>query len=382
MLAVRNGAILAAVPDIIMEVDSCKRYIWANHAGLRFFGEDVVGREASYYFEGQQEVYNKVQPLFNGSEDVIYVESWQRRQDGETRLLSWWCKALKDEQGHVTGTLSTARDITDFKRAEDELKRMNTFSDSIVENIPDMIFLKDAKELRFVRLNRAGEDLLGHSRDDLQGKNDYDFFPKERADLFTERDREVLRGKVLEDIPEESIQTRNKGERTLHTKKVPILNANGEPEFLLGISEDITERKKSEGTLKNALDSLRKAIGTTIQVMVAAVETRDPYTAGHQIRSADLARAIATEMGLSPEKIDGIRIAGSIHDIGKLSIPAEILSKPTKLTSLEFSLIKEHSLQGYEMLKGVESPWPLAEIVYQHHERVDGSGLSQKFERG
>jgi putative nucleotidyltransferase with HDIG domain len=108
--------------------------------------------------------------------------------------------------------------------------------------------------------------------------------------------------------------------------------------------------------------------------MVSAVETRDPYTAGHQIRSANLARTIATEMGLSQEKIEGIRMAGSIHDIGKLSIPAEILSKPTKLSEIEFSLIKEHARQGYEMLKNVESPWPLAEIVYQHHERMDGSG--------
>jgi HD-GYP domain-containing protein (c-di-GMP phosphodiesterase class II) len=108
--------------------------------------------------------------------------------------------------------------------------------------------------------------------------------------------------------------------------------------------------------------------------MVSAVEMRDPYTAGHQLRSADIACAIATEMGLPQEKIDGIRMAGSIHDIGKLSIPAEILSKPTKLTNIEFSLIKEHSLSGYEMLKNVESPWPLAQIIYQHHERMDGSG--------
>jgi putative nucleotidyltransferase with HDIG domain len=108
--------------------------------------------------------------------------------------------------------------------------------------------------------------------------------------------------------------------------------------------------------------------------MVSAVEMRDPYTAGHQIRTADLARAIATEMGLPKDKIDGIRMAGSIHDIGKISIPAEILTKPTKLTDIEFSLIKEHSRNGYEMLKDVESPWPLAQIVYQHHERMNGSG--------
>jgi len=140
------------------------------------------------------------------------------------------------------------------------------------------------------------------------------------------------------------------------------------------IYEDITERKQAEKQLQDTLESLRKAVGATMQVMVAAVETRDPYTSGHQKRSADLARAIAAEMGLPPEKIEGIRMAGSIHDIGKLSIPAEILSKPTKLSEIEFSLIKEHAKKGYEMLKDVESPWPLAEIVRQHHERIDGSG--------
>ena len=136
----------------------------------------------------------------------------------------------------------------------------------------------------------------------------------------------------------------------------------------------VIQRDVAEMSLCQTLESLRKAIQTTIQVMVSAVEVRDPYTSGHQLRVANLAHAIATEMGLPQEKIDGIRMAGSIHDIGKLSIPAELLSKPTKLTEIEFSLIKEHSRKGYEMLKDVESPWPLAEIVYQHHERMDGSG--------
>jgi PAS domain S-box-containing protein len=152
---------------------------------------------------------------------------------------------------------------------------------------------------------------------------------------------------------------------------------NFKPTGMLTVTRNITERKLAEGKLQQTLESLKKAVGATIQVMVSAVEMRDPYTAGHQHRSADLARAIATEMGLPQDKIDGIRLAGSIHDIGKLSIPAEILSKPTKLTNLEFSLIKEHSRIGYEMLKDVESPWPLAQIVYQHHERMDGSGYPQ-----
>jgi PAS domain S-box-containing protein len=153
-----------------------------------------------------------------------------------------------------------------------------------------------------------------------------------------------------------------------------LRDSNFKPTGILTVARDITKRKLTEDKLQQTLESLRKAIGTTIQVLVSAVESRDSYTSGHQSRSADLACAIATEMGLDQEKIEGILMAGIIHDIGKLSIPAEILSKPTKLTEIEFSLIKEHSRSGYEMLKDVESPWPLAEIVYQHHERMNGSG--------
>jgi HD-GYP domain-containing protein (c-di-GMP phosphodiesterase class II) len=101
---------------------------------------------------------------------------------------------------------------------------------------------------------------------------------------------------------------------------------------------------------------------------------KDPYTAGHQRRMTNLARAIAGEMGLPPEIIEGLRMAGVIHDIGKITLPTEVLSKPTKMSDIEISLISEHVRLGYDILKDVESPWPMAEIVYQHHERMDGSG--------
>jgi HD-GYP domain-containing protein (c-di-GMP phosphodiesterase class II) len=137
---------------------------------------------------------------------------------------------------------------------------------------------------------------------------------------------------------------------------------------------DITERKQAEEQLRESLEQLRRAIQTTIQVLVMAVEIKDPYTAGHQRRMMNLARTMATEMGLPPEKIEGLRMAGVIHDIGKITLPTEILSKPTKLSAIEISLIREHVRLGYDILKDVESPWPLAEIVLQHHERMDGSG--------
>lgn len=122
---------------------------------------------------------------------------------------------------------------------------------------------------------------------------------------------------------------------------------------------------------------LQKAFDGIVRATALTVEWRDPYTAGHQRRVADLACAIAEEYGLSQDQIDGVGIAGFIHDLGKISVPAEILSKPARLTKNEFNLIKEHPQVGYDILKEIEFPWPIAEIVLQHHERLDGTGYPE-----
>ncbi|OGP49709.1 MAG: hypothetical protein A2Y79_05330 [Deltaproteobacteria bacterium RBG_13_43_22] len=148
-------------------------------------------------------------------------------------------------------------------------------------------------------------------------------------------------------------------------------------DHFVAVFDVITERKKAEGKLTHTLENLRNALTGIIQVIAATVETRDPYTAGHQRRTADLARTIAGEMGLTEDQQDGLLMAGIIHDLGKVSIPAEILSKPTQLTDIEYKLIKEHSQIGYEILKNIDFPWPIAEIVLKHHERLNGSGYPQ-----
>jgi putative nucleotidyltransferase with HDIG domain len=156
-----------------------------------------------------------------------------------------------------------------------------------------------------------------------------------------------------------------------------VRDASGRLMYFHGIVEDITPKKKLEQERQESITRLRKSLGATINAMSATVEARDPYTAGHQRRVADLARAIATDMKLSRDQIDGIRLAGMIHDIGKISVPSEILTKPTRLSELEFELIKTHSEAGYNILKDIEFPWPIARIVLEHHERVDGSGYPQ-----
>ena len=132
-------------------------------------------------------------------------------------------------------------------------------------------------------------------------------------------------------------------------------------------------RSTERADLIASLKKLRRTITGTIQAMALTVESRDRYTAGHQQRVADFAGAVAREFGLSEERIEGVRMAGAVHDLGKISIPAEFLSK-TKISDMEFRIIQGHAQAGYDILKEIEFPWPLAQIVLQHHERMDGSG--------
>jgi PAS domain S-box-containing protein len=148
-------AILAAVPDIIMEVDENKVYTWANQAGLEFFGEDVVGKEASNFFEGEQDTYDRVKTIFEGNENVIYLESWQRRQDGEKRLLAWWCRVLKDTDGNVKGAVSTARDITEQRQIEEQLQFQNQLFENTLESLNHPFYVIDAQDYMIKMANAA-----------------------------------------------------------------------------------------------------------------------------------------------------------------------------------------------------------------------------------
>jgi PAS domain S-box-containing protein/putative nucleotidyltransferase with HDIG domain len=143
---------------------------------------------------------------------------------------------------------------------------------------------------------------------------------------------------------------------------------------VLSVIRDVTEQKQKAEELKISSEKLKNAMEGTINTLSLAAEVRDPYTAGHQQRVSLLAVAIANELGLAASQIEGIRVASSLHDIGKIYVPAEILSKPGKLKINEFNLVRDHAEVGYELLKSIEFPWPVAEIILQHHERFNGSG--------
>jgi putative nucleotidyltransferase with HDIG domain/PAS domain S-box-containing protein len=148
----------------------------------------------------------------------------------------------------------------------------------------------------------------------------------------------------------------------------------GKPLRSMGTVQDVTTLKEAERALREHQKSLELTLEGTIHTVTMAVELRDPYTAGHQRRVAELACRIAEKMGLDAERVHGVRLGAMIHDIGKIGVPAEILSKPSHLTPVEMQIVHEHAVMGYNILKDVKFPWPVAEIAHQHHERMDGSG--------
>jgi putative nucleotidyltransferase with HDIG domain len=176
------------------------------------------------------------------------------------------------------------------------------------------------------------------------------------------------------------------GVLTIYAGKTEAFDKS-EIDRLMGLANDLTygicalrtriERIEAGKEIELHVDRLQKALSGTINVLASTVEVRDPYTAGHQRRVATLAKAIAEEMGLPAHQIEGIYMAGVVHDLGKIYVPAEILSKPSGLNDIEFNLIRTHSQVGYDLLKTIDFPWPIAQIVYQHHERLNGSGYPQ-----
>ncbi len=178
----------------------------------------------------------------------------------------------------------------DLAKRAIELEEVTHFLDSVIENLPVMLFIKDADELRFIRWNKVGEELTGFTREEFIGKNDYDFFPKEEANFFTAKDREVLNEGKLLDIPEEPIQTKHQGTRILHTRKIPIYGSDGKPKYLLGISEDITERKQAEEELRKLSRAVEQSASTIVitnlQGYIEYVNPRFTETTGYTLKEA------------------------------------------------------------------------------------------------
>jgi PAS domain S-box-containing protein len=294
------------------------------------------------------------------------------RKNGQTIWGECMFSLIRNEHGKPISILGEGRNITERKQVEYELMASECNFRCSLDDSPLGVRIVTA-EGETIYANRAILDAYGYDNigELINTPLDKRYTPESYEEYLKRKEKRQQTGAGPSEY-EVSI-VRNDGEiRNLYVFRKDIF-WNGNKQYQV-IYQDITGRREAEKKLSQTLKNLRHSIKATIQVLGMASEERDPYTAGHHRRVASLARTIARDMGLASNVVEGIRLAGSIHDIGKLSVPSEILSRPTKLNDLEFSLVKEHPVSGCEMLKHVESPWPLAQIVHQHHERIDGSG--------
>ncbi len=271
----------------------------------------------------------------------------------------------------------TSRYISEQIQAEEETAKVSRQLERILSAVGEGIYGVD-KDAITTFVNPAAARMLGFEREELIGRAHHEMVQHGTSQGVRHSEKNCPVNAVFKDGKPhkgtDQIFWRKDGSKFMaEFTCVPIIE-DGVITGAVSTFVDITERKQAEEKLQVSLINLRRGLAGTIQAMAMIVETRDPYTAGHQRRTTNLARAIAQEMGLADEMVDGIRMAGVIHDLGKISVPAEILSKPGSINDLEYNLIKVHAEAGYDILKGIDFPWPIAQIVMQHHERLDGSG--------
>ena len=265
--------------------------------------------------------------------------------------------------------------------AQETLLRCESKYHAMLESVDEHITLVDSNLMILWANEKAkeifGRNIIGKSCcETLYGRNE---FCSDKSSCMT---RHAFRNGSMTKRHSMKMTTRDGSDKYFEgTARVVSWDDDGKPSVVAKIYKDITDRKLAEKELKDSMKMLRKNLTGTIQAMARTVETRDAYTAGHQKRTTEIARAIAFELGLSNELIDSIHMAGVIHDLGKISVPAEILSKPGKISDSEFSLIKQHPQAGYEILKGIDFNWPVADVVLQHHERLDGSGYPHNLQK-
>jgi PAS domain S-box-containing protein/putative nucleotidyltransferase with HDIG domain len=327
-----------------------------------------------------EEAYSDIQKVLAGNSIREKVYEFIAK-DGTRKFCEVGTAPLLHE-GKAVAVICAARDITEKKQAEEWLLRERSMVDRITKTSPAGITVVE-RNGRIVFANKRAEEILGLSIDKMKGLTyespewqitDFDGnpFPIEKLPFAMV----ISSGNPVYGI-RHAISSPNGRHVYLSINGAPIHDEKGNIKEVVCSIDDVTEQRQAEEEIGKTVGKLKRGIDDTIRAMAMIVEERDPYTAGHQERVANLSVAIAQDLNLSEEQIGGIRMAGMIHDIGKMKVPAEILSKPTKLSDLEFKLIQSHAEVGYKILETIAFPYPVAKIAYQHHERINGAGYPQ-----
>jgi len=366
--------IVSTIADSLILLDREGNIVNVNKATLYLSGygkDELKGKSVEIFFREKDFKSTLLDKAIKG-ESIRNYEFSFKTKTGDNIPVIFSSSAMMDEAGNMAGIVCIVKDITERKQAEENVKNIKDELQIILDSVPAIIFYKDI-EGRFIRVNKTLANSLQVPIKDIVGKTTEALFPKEEAENMRKDDQEaILSGKAKRNIIE-PFKTPD-GIRWLITDKIPYKDKKGKITGIIGLAKDITVQRKSEQELQQTFQKLKKTMDAAIDTMSSIIEAKDPYTAGHQRRVSLLATAVAKELHLSQDKVEGIRIASLIHDIGKIGLPTEILSKPTKLSDLEFSLIKNHSQIGYNILKSIDFSYPIAQIVLQHHERPNGSG--------
>jgi len=362
-------SIVNSSQDLMTLIDSDYRYLSVSDSFCVCLGkkrEDVLGRTVA-------EIWGR-KPF----EDSIRAHLDKCFAGGTSEFSGWFDVPLRGRRyydvrytpyvsdgGSIHCAVVVSRDITTRKGVELALQeseeRLQSLFNSMSEGVALHEFVFDSKgepmDYRIVEVNPAFESVLGIDRSDAVGAFASDLYGSGDAPFLQTYARVAASGKPV-----------------TFERFFPPLDKH----FLISVFRpskgrfatvfsDVTAHRRSE-------EILRRSLEATIQAVAWIIEKRDPYTAGHQRRVMQLAEEIARAMGLATSQIEGIRAAAILHDIGKITVPADILSKPSTLTEIEYGLLQDHPKVAYDVLQTIEFPWPVAEIVYQHHERMDGSG--------
>ena len=269
--------------------------------------------------------------------------------------------------------LGIARDITERNRVQEVLRETEERFRSLVESTVDLVWELDEEGI-YTYVSPRIRDILGYEPEEVLGRRVTDFMSPEEAGRVAGIFASAVASEEPFSLMEKAYLTKDGHLVTVEASGAPFFDAEGRMLGYRGIDRDITERKEAAKRLGEGLNKLKRIMDGTIMAITLAVERRDYFTAGHQQRVAKLACAIGQEMGLSGEQLQVIRIAGLLHDIGKICIPLDVLNKPIRLNEIETAMVQSHCQVGYDILKDVEFPWPIANIVIQHHERMNGSG--------
>lgn len=330
---------------------------------------------------------SKEYSYIHSADNVWYIEAKTDKLRGKEAYI--WARAtpLYDRDGNIAGAIESVRDVTERKRAEKELADSQRQLADTIESLPDATFVIDNNGI-ILQWNQEIAKMTGCTAQDMVGKGNYEYsIPFYRGirrpmivDMIIHPDLDIsdmyinLRreGEVI--VIEDNIAYPRGAEKVVWGRAAPLYNSDGQVIGAIQTIRDFTERKKAEDEIQRSHQQLEEVFDGTVHALAITTEKRDRYTSGHQQRVAALSVMIAREMGLDEHTVHHLNIAASLHDIGKLYIPLDILSQPSRLNDIQKLLVMNHSEAGYDMVKNIPFEGPIAQIIEQHHERLDGSG--------